>query len=87
MQSNLTLLKSTLSRVKDAALKFKNPGFSSYFFQKAEDNLKILEAKGDSVCPQEVQKLLQEYQELEQILNRQTTVQNLYYNDQPMVDK
>lgn len=43
--------------------------------------------KRENLTEEDVEKLINEYSELENVLNRQTTVQNLYYSDKTDVDK
>ncbi|EAN33646.1 hypothetical protein TpMuguga_01g00402 [Theileria parva strain Muguga] len=87
MNKKVDMLISTLNRIKDVSLKFKNPSFNHYFSKKAEDCLEMVNNKRENLTEEDVEKLINEYSELENVLNRQTTVQNLYYSDKTDVDK
>ncbi|BAM38895.1 conserved hypothetical protein [Theileria orientalis strain Shintoku] len=87
MNKKLDTLLGTLNRIKDIALKFKNPNFNSYFYKKAEDAAAMLNQKRDSISQREIDSMMEEYNELEDVLNRQQSVQNMYYSNEPKVEK
>ncbi|CDR95714.1 hypothetical protein, conserved [Babesia bigemina] len=84
---SLQKLVGVLSRVKTAAESFRNPVFRNYFVGKAEEELSLLRERGASMPSSELESRLHSNTELEAILLRQTTVHNLYYVSDALVDK
>ncbi|KAK1934799.1 hypothetical protein X943_001639 [Babesia divergens] len=87
MSGSLPKLLAVISRVKDAAESFRNPMFRHYFARKASEELNLLQQTGGSLSCSEIDQRLKINEELEEQLRRQCHIQNLYYDEQPVVEK
>ncbi|KAG5860407.1 hypothetical protein KMI_01g00410 [Encephalitozoon hellem] len=75
-------VNSLYKSLKAVILQFKSPAFGSYFLKKARDeydsiNAKFCEGKDEKA----IEKYLKEQGELLEILKRQTTIYNMFYDD------
>ncbi|EDO06960.1 uncharacterized protein BBOV_IV005990 [Babesia bovis T2Bo] len=86
MHGMLQRLLREVSRVREVASTFSNPVFRNYFVSKAEEELRLLKECGP-LSSTELEARLNKNIELAAILERQSSVQNLYYNLEPRVEK
>lgn len=73
-------------KLRSTILEFRSPAFRSYFLRKAENQFNDIALSPDEegrVCA--MKKYLEEQGELLDVLNRQTVIYNMFYDEESQI--